>query len=233
MQDIEKRIREQLISLSDSDYKVFHSKLIPNIEPDAILGVRTPELRKFAKEVVRTSTESEIDAFMRILPHKYYDENNLHAFLIEQIKDYDKCVEAIDRFLPYVDNWATCDMMRPKVLGKNLDKLADQAVTWINSEHTYTKRFGIGMLMTFYLDDAFDEKYVKLVSKIVSDEYYVNMMVSWYFATALAKQYAAVIPYIEENRLPDFVHNKSIQKAIESNRISKETKEYLKTLKRK
>lgn len=220
-------LQKKLFELQDKDYKEFHSKLIPTVDSDRVIGVRTPELRKFAKEFNKSG---ERYGFMEELPHYYYEENNLHGFLIEFIKDFDEAVQALDMFLPYVDNWATCDMMSPKVLAKKPDKLILKAREWIASGKTYTIRFGIGMLMRFFLDDKFDIEYPEIVASVKSEEYYVNMMVAWYFATALAKQYEAVIPYIEQNQLDKWIHNKTIQKAVESNRITAEQKNYLKTL---
>lgn len=223
-------ITEQLLALQDLEYKQFHSKLMPTINPEVIIGVRTPVLRKFTKEVKRST---EVEKFMMQLPHHYYEENNLHAFLIETIKDFEECIAALNQFLPYVDNWATCDMMAPKVLKKDLQKLYEWIKVWIASGDTYTIRFGVNMLMKYYLEEAFLPKYPKLVASIQSEEYYVKMVVAWYFATALAKQYDAVLPYLTEQRLNGWVHNKTIQKAVESYRISPEQKAYLKTLKRK
>ncbi|MDE7270752.1 MAG: DNA alkylation repair protein [Acetatifactor sp.] len=223
-------IREQLFALQDTEYKNFHAKLMPTVDPDLIIGVRTPELRKLSKKLWKMG---ETDAFMAELPHHYYEENNLHGFFIEQIKDYDACIDALNVFLPYVDNWATCDMMSPKVLGKNKDRLLAQIRIWLDSEHTYMVRFAIGMLMRHFLDEDFEEIYLDMVADIKSEEYYINMMRAWYFATALAKQYAAVLPYIENCRLDIWTHNKAIQKAVESYRITPEQKNYLRSLKRK
>lgn len=225
---IQQETREKLFTLQDSAYRDFHAKLIPNIDPALIIGVRTPALRKFAKEYARTPEAAE---YIKILPHKYYEENNLHGFLLELIKDYDTCVSEINAFLPFVDNWATCDLMKPKVFKKHLPELLEQIKIWIQAEHTYTIRFGIEMLMNFYLDDAFETSLSDLVAGIHSQEYYVNMMIAWYFATALAKQYEVILPYLEERRLDKEPHNKAIQKAVESYRISAEQKVYLKTLK--
>lgn len=228
MIDIEKRVQARLFEMQDLKYRDFHSKLMPTVDKEKIIGVRTPELRKFAKEL---SKKEEAKDFLKILPHKYYEEDNLHAFLIEQIKDFDECVSALDNFLLYVDNWATCDMMTPKVFKKNTDKLLPKINEWLISDYTYEVRFAIGMLMKFYLDENFDEKYLKLVAGVKSDEYYINMMIAWYFATALAKQWDKALPYIENRILDKWTHNKAIQKAVESYRITEEQKEYLKTLK--
>ena len=220
-------IKEELFGMQDLEYKDFNSKLIPNINPDTVIGVRTPELRAYAK---RVKNDDGINAFLNTLPHEYYEENNLHSFLIAQIPDFDRCVLKLNEFLPYVDNWATCDGIKPKSFKKNTDKLLPQIHKWLNSGHTYTVRFAIGMLMTYYLDDEFNTEYLHTVSGVQSEEYYINMMIAWYFATALAKQYDATIPYIEKKILPAWVHNKTIQKAIESYRITDEQKSYLRTL---
>lgn len=226
---VEQYVRTRLFELQDIKYKDFHSKLMPTVDPDLVIGVRTPQLRKFAREFSKTPEAAE---FLKILPHKYYEENNLHGFLVEAIKDYEECIAAVNAFLPYVDNWATCDLMRPKVFGKHLQELLAQIKIWMESKETYTIRFGIEMLMTFYLDEQFDIAYPELVAEVQSEEYYVNMMIAWYFATALAKQYEAVIPYIEQGRLARWTHNKAIQKAIESYRITEEQKAYLRTLRK-
>lgn len=221
-------ITEQLFALQDLEYKKFHSKLMPTINPDVIIGVRTPELRKLAKQLDKSTN---VEFFMQELPHRYYEENNLHGFLIESIRNFDACIAALNQFLPYVDNWATCDMMSPKVLKMDLPKLYEWVKVWIASGETYTVRFGVNMLMKYFLDEAFSPEYPALVASVRSEEYYVKMVVAWYFATALAKQYDAVLPYIEEHRLDAWTHNKTIQKAVESYRISPEQKLYLKTLK--
>lgn len=223
-----KTITDELFALQDLEYKKFHSKLMPTINPDVIIGVRTPDLRNLTKKV-KNSTEVEL--FLQELPHQYYEENNLHGFLIETIKDFDGCIAALNKFLPYVDNWATCDMMAPKALKKDLAKLYEQVKIWIDSGETYTMRFGVNMLMKYYLDEAFSVEYPDLVASIKTEEYYVKMVVAWYFATALAKQYKVVLPYIEEKRLDTWTHNKTIQKAVESYRITPEQKAYLRTLK--
>lgn len=220
-------IIEELFKMRDEGYKKFQAKLIPNISEDDIIGVRTPQLRTFAK---RLKGSEEERAFLSALPHKYYEENNLHAFLISEIKNFDRCIFELNRFLPHVDNWATCDGMRPKCFRDNKEKLLIEIEKWMMSHHTYTVRFAIEMLMTYYLDLDFDEKYLYMVSNIKSDEYYVNMMIAWYFATALAKQQESAFPYIENERLPLWVRNKTIQKAVESYRISGELKEKLKSL---
>ena len=221
-------IREKLFSLADENYKAFHSKLMPTVDSDKIIGVRTPVLRKFATEVYKSG---EWGGFMTDLPHKYYEEDNLHGFLIEKIKDFDECIGETERFIPHMDNWATCDMLRPKVLKKEPDKLLTYIRKWINSDEVYVVRYAIGCLLSFYLDENFKAEYLSFVAEIRSDEYYINMMIAWYFATALAKQYDSAIVYLEERRLSPWIHRKTIQKAIESYRISDETKAYLRQLK--
>ena len=221
---------EELFNLQDKKYGEFQIKLIPTVDPKSIIGVRTPELRKLAKEIIK---EKDYEAFLNDLPHKYFEENQLHAFIISEIKDYDKCVGEVNKFLPYVDNWATCDQMSPKVFKKNHDKLIDDINKWIKSKETYTIRFGIGILMQHFLDEDFKVEHLKLVANIKSEEYYVNMMRAWYFATALSKQYESAIKYIENNSLDVWTHNKTIQKAIESYRITDKQKEYLRSLKKK
>ena len=214
-----------LFALQDEKYREFVSKLIPTVDKSTIIGIRTPVLRAYAKKMENR------EAFMKVLPHKYYEENNLHAFLIEQIRDYDECIAALNAFLPYVDNWSTCDSLRPRVLKKEPLRLLARIDDWLDSEHTYTVRFAIQLLMLYYLDDCFDTEFLERVAAIKSDEYYVNMMIAWYFATALAKQYDATLPYLTEKRLSPWVHNKTIQKATESYRITKEQKETLRKLK--
>lgn len=226
--DIKKDIEDRLFALQDKGYKEFHSRLMPTVNPDSIIGVRTPALRKLAKELAK---QPEYMEYIHMLPHDYYDENNLHGFLIETIKDYDECVAAVNEFLPYVDNWATCDLMSPKVFKKHRMELLEQIKIWLASDETYTIRYGIEMLMTHYLDEDFKKEYLAWIAEIRSEEYYVNMMIAWYFATALAKQPADTLPYIKQVRLDTWTHNKAIQKAVESYRISPEQKAYLKTLK--
>ena len=223
-------MREELFKLQDIKYRDFQKKLIPTIDPETVIGVRTPQLRKLAKQLRRTP---EAEAFLKEIPHKYFDENQLHAFLISEEKDYDKCIDRVEDFLPYIDNWATCDQLSPKVFKKHKGELLLCIYRWLESEHTYTNRFAIGMLMQHFLDEDFDLQYPEMVARIRSEEYYVNMMIAWYFATALAKQYDAVLPYLEEQKLDKWTHNKAIQKARESYRITPKQKEYLKTLKRK
>ncbi len=190
--------------------------------------MRTPELRKYAKEL---SKRDDINTFLDKLPHDYFDENQLHAFIISGIKDYDTCMNEVERFLPYVNNWATCDQLSPKVFSKHRKELLEHIKKWIESDKTYTVRFAVGMLMQHFLDEDFDMRYPDMVSKIRSDEYYINMMIAWYFATALAKQYDSILPFIEDGRLDVWTHNKTIQKAVESYRITDEQKAYLKSLK--
>ena len=221
-------LQKELFSMQDLNYREFHAKLMPTVEKNQIIGIRTPQLRKFAKEF---SKRKERGIFMDCLPHLYYEENNLHAFLIEMEKDYQKVVEQLDAFLPYVNNWATCDMMRPKVIKMHLTEFLPKVKEWINSQSTYTVRYGIGMLLSYYLDEAFRPEYLEWVAAVQSAEYYVNMMIAWYFATALAKQWDTTLPYIEQKRLDVWTHNKTIQKAIESYRITDEQKVYLRTLK--
>ncbi|MBR6850919.1 MAG: DNA alkylation repair protein [Lachnospiraceae bacterium] len=221
-------IRERLLSMQDTKYRDFQAKLIPTVEADSVIGVRTPELRKYATELIQ---QGEYDAFLQDLPHKYFDENQLHAFIVSGIRDYEKCMEELCHFLPYVDNWATCDQMSPKVFKKHKTELLGQVKEWIKSDETYTARFAIGMLMEHFLDEDFDPEFPKMVAKVRSEEYYINMMIAWYFATALAKQYDAILPYIEEKKLNAWTHNKAIQKSVESYRITPEQKDYLKSLK--
>ena len=225
---ITEEIRRKLFSLQDEPYKTFQLKLIPTIDPETMIGVRTPALRKLAKEL---SKDPDINEFLQDLPHQYFDENQLHAFLISEIKVFDKCMEQTETFLPFINNWATCDQLSPKVFKKHRQDLLPHIRVWIKSKETYTVRFGIGILMQHFLDEDFDPAYPELVSKIRSEEYYINMMIAWYFATALAKQYDAVLPYIEQKKLAPWTHNKAIQKARESYRVTQEQKDYLKSLK--
>ena len=236
MSNTEEKIQRQLFKLQDLKYKEFQCKLMPTVNPETVIGVRTPDLRKLAKEYSKApgvTPESAPPAleFLKILPHKYYEENNLHGFLIETIYDYDTAVAAVDTFLPYIDNWATCDLISQKVFKKHLPELYEKIKVWLKSDRTFTVRFGIEMLMSFYLDEYFKPEALELVAGIRSEEYYINMMIAWYFATALAKQYDAALPYIQNQRLEKWTHNKTIQKAIESYRISDESKAYLRTLK--
>lgn len=225
---MENKVIEKLFTMQDLSYKEFHLKLIPTVNPNLIIGIRTPALRKYAKELAGSK---EAEQFVALLPHKYYEENNLHGFLIEKIKDYDKCIEQVKRFLPYVDNWATCDMISPKVFGKNRDKLLEEIEIWLISQHVYEVRFGIVMLMKWYLDEEYIHRSVALVQEVSSEEYYINMAKAWFFATALSVDFDKVITVIESKSLDVWTHNKAIQKAIESKRISEEQKRYLKGFK--
>lgn len=220
-------LQEELFELQDIKYRDFNSSLIPGIEKETVIGVRIPVLRKFAKEYAKSG---ETEQFMTELPHKYYEENNLHMMLIAQIKDYNKCISETEKFLPHIDNWATCDSPLPKCFDKNKEDVLERAKNWIATDTTYVKRYGMGVMMRLFLDEDFKEEYIQLVAGVKSEEYYVNMMIAWYMATALAKQWDAAIPYIQERRLSEWVHRKSIQKAVESYRITPEQKEYLKGL---
>ena len=221
-------LQRSLFELQDLKYRDFQSKLLPKTEKEKIIGVRTPILRKFAKEFAQTK---EAQKFLQELPHQYYEENNLHLMLVTQIRDYKKCLKEVTQFLPYIDNWATCDLPLPKCFEKHKAELIVDVKNWIVSNDTYTIRYGIGVLLRLYLDEDFKDEYPKLVSAVISDEYYVNMMLAWYFATALAKQYGQILPFLEQRRLDQWTHNKAIQKAVESCRITEEQKAYLKTLK--
>lgn len=225
MEEIEAFIQEN----TDEAYGEFQRKLIPDAA-ERIIGVRTPAMRSFAKQLVK---RDDVDEFLSALPHSRFEEDQIHAFMISLEKDFNACLSRMDAFLPYVDNWATCDQMSPKVFKKHLPELLPHIEEWLASDKTYTVRFGVGMLMEHYLDDAFEEAYPEKVAALRSEEYYINMMIAWYFATALAKQYEAVLPYLTERRLDRFTHNKAIQKAVESRRISPEQKDYLRTLRRK
>lgn len=222
-------VTEKLFELQDKKYAEFQARLTPGINSDLFIGVRVPVLRKFAKEYYKNPDHTE---FMSAMPHKYYDENMLHGLLIEQIRDFDDCIKEIDRFLPYVDNWAVCDIMSPKCLKKNRAELLDHIRKWVESDKTYTCRFGIEMLMSHFLDEDFLKEYLEIPAAVRSDEYYVKMMIAWFFATALAKQWENTVPYIEKSLLPVWVHNKTIQKACESYRMTPEQKEYLRKLKK-
>lgn len=219
-------ITEALFGLQDSAYADFQSKLTPGIPRELFIGVRAPQLRQLAKNLKNQSC-----AFQNSLPHKYFEENLLHGLLISEIKDFDTCLTALDAFLPYVDNWAVCDTMSPKALAKNRRVLLEKIRQWTASSHIYTCRFGLLCLMRYFLDKDFQASYLEIPAAIRSEEYYVNMMISWFFATALAKQWEATIPYIEQHRLPVWVHRKTIQKARESFRITTEQKAYLNALK--
>ena len=221
-------IRARLFGLRDEGYAAFQGKLMPGIAAERIIGVRTPILRKLAKEYAK---REDVGEFLGDLPHGYYDENNLHGFIISECRDFAKAVAYVDALLPYVDNWATCDLLSPKVFAKHRAELRAEVDRWIASSETYTIRFGLEMAMSHYLDEDFMPEYLEAAAGIVSEEYYVNMMIAWYFATALAKQWDAAVGYIEDGRLGAWVHNKTIGKAIESYRITDEQKEYLRGLK--
>ena len=227
MCNIINNIRAKLFELQDTGYRDFQSKLIPTVAADTIIGVRTPELKKLAGEYLMNEA---IEDFLKELPHDFFEENQLHAFIISRIKDYSRCMELLKAFLPYIDNWATCDQLSPKIFKKHRTELLSEVRQWIKSDRAYTIRFAIGMLMEHFLDEDFEEEYLEIVSAVRSDEYYVKMMVAWYFATALAKQYDSAVKYLEECKLDSWTHNKAIQKSVESRRISEERKEYLKTL---
>lgn len=221
-------IKKSLFQLKDEAYRDFHSRLVPNLSKESIIGVRTPNLRKFTKEV---SKIEGFETFLTLLPHEFYEENIIHGLYIASVKDFDKCIGLLSEFLPFIDNWASCDMLRPKCFKYNTDKLFPYVEKWICDSHAYTVRFAVGMLNSYYLDEYFEEKHLTMVSRINSQEYYVNMMRSWYFATALSKQYEITLPYLENKVLDKWTHNKAIQKSLESFRIPHEIKEYLKTLK--
>lgn len=228
---MKEEIKKRLFALQDTQYKAFHSKLVPNINADKIIGVRTPELRKLAKEYAKNK---QIDDFLASAEHDYYEETNLHGFIISETKDYDQCIKELDRFLPVVDNWATCDLLSPKVFKqkKNHERLIEDIKRWMSSDQPYTVRFGIEMLMSYFLDDDFKPEYLHWVAKEKGEHYYIKMMVAWFFATALAKQWDAAIPFIEQKTMDKWVHNKAIQKAVESYRITDSQKAYLRTLKK-
>lgn len=216
--------------MGEKEYADFEARLAPTISRESVLGIRVPDIRQYEKTIENTQ---ECKEFVHALPHRFHDENMLHAVILSRMKDYEECIEALDAFLPYVDNWAVCDTLKPNVLKKRREETLVHIKRWIGSGETYTCRFGTDMLMTYFLDDYFEPDYLKLPAAVISDEYYVNMMTAWYFATALAKQWDATIPFITENRLPLWVHNKTIQKAVESYRITPQQKDYLRTLRRK
>lgn len=223
----QEELRSRLESLADPDYRAFQIRLMPTVDPATILGIRVPQLRALAKELAGAGDN---EAFLSALPHDTYDENNLHAFLIERIRDYDACIRALEAFLPYVDNWATCDLCSPKILASQPERLLEAIKGWLASDRPYTVRYGIELLMSHFLTERFDPSHLQLVAGLRWEEYYVNMMIAWYFATALAKQYEAAVVYLEEHRLPKWIHNKTIQKSVESRRITPEQKAYLRTL---
>lgn len=223
-------IRARLFQLADPEYRTFQSKLMPTVDPEKIIGVRVPQLRALAKEL----SGSELAAdFLRDLPHRCYDEDNLHGFLIAAGRDFSWVLEQLDQFLPYIDNWATCDLIHPKTFRKHPEGLEEKIQTWLACQEPYTVRFGLGTLLTFYLDDAFRPEHLQWAAQLKREEYYIRMMTAWYFATALAKQYDQALPYLQKNRLDPWTHNKTIQKAVESARISSEQKTYLRTLRRR
>lgn len=230
MLEIEKYVQQSLFELQDEKYRDFHAALMPTVDKETVIGVRSPQLKKFAKEFYKNG---DYESFLKILPHKYYEENNVHAALIGFEKDYGKAINLLDEFLPFIDNWATCDMMRISVFKKHLPELYSKIPEWLGSDNPYTVRFGIKMLMDFFLGENFTAESAERVCSISREEYYVKMMVAWYFATALAKNYNEILPYIENKRLERQTHNKAIQKAIESYRITDEQKSYLRTLKAK
>lgn len=222
------KVQQDLFAMQDLEYRDFHAKLMPTVEKESVIGVRVPVLRTYAKKFGKTE---EVKQFLKILPHQYYEENNLHGLLIEQIKDYELCIEELERFLPHIDNWATCDLLAVRTVKNHLNSYIKKIDRWLESEYIYTIRFGINMLMRYYLEEEFKLEYPGKVAAIRSEEYYVNMARAWYFATALAKKYDQVLPFLEEQKMDVWTHNKTIQKAIESYRITPEQKEYLRTLK--
>lgn len=221
-------ILQQLFAMQDLNYREFQSRLTPGLGIEDFIGVRTPQLRDLAKKIAKTE---EKEVFYRELPHTYFDENQLHGFMISLEKDFDVCIRELELFLPYINNWATCDQCSPKVFKKHKKELLPYIEKWLKSDHTYTVRFAIGMLMEHFLNEEFELRYPEMVAAIRSDEYYINMEIAWYFATALAKQYDSILPFLEEKRMDPWTHNKTIQKAVESYRITLEQKEYLRTLK--
>jgi len=225
---ISREIRKELFAMQDPGYREFQIKLMPTVDSERVIGVRTPQLRAMAKQYVK---RDDVGDFLADLPHGYFDEDQLHAFILSAMKDYGACMEGVRAFLPHIDNWATCDQLSPKIFRKHRPELLEQVKEWLGSSETYTVRFAAGMLMEHFLDEDFDPAYPEMVAAISSDEYYVNMMRAWYFATALAKQHEAVLPFIEKKRLDKWTHNKAIQKSVESRRITDEQKEYLKSLK--
>ena len=220
-------IQKLLFDRQDPAYRAFQSKLMPTVDPETVIGVRMPVLRKLAKELARMPLAED---FLRQLPHRYYEENNLHGLLISSIPNYGPTVAALEAFLPYVDNWATCDLLSPKAFRDHPPELPGQIRRWVGDPHPYTVRFGLGMLLSFYLDEDFRPEYLALAAGVRREEYYVRMMVAWYFATALAKQYDAARSYLVNRRLDRWTHNKTIQKAVESYRITPEQKTYLRSL---
>lgn len=228
---IKEKIQKQLFELQDTGYKSFHCKLMPTVATEKVIGIRVPVLRKFAKEFV-ISKESKQTAkdFLTLLPHYYYEENNLHGLIIESFNNFEDAIKALETFLPYIDNWATCDLISPKLFKKHLPELYEKIKDWLKSDHIYTVRFALVMLLRHYLNDNFENEMPQLAAAIASNEYYIKMAVAWYFATALAKQPKAIMPYFENNWLEKDIHKKAVQKAIESYRISQETKDYLRAI---
>lgn len=228
MSGLKTELQEKLFSLQDIEYKSFHSKLMPTVNPDTIIGIRTPVLRKFANDFYKSD---EAKNFLENLPHLYYEENNLHAFLLEKITDYHTLIKELNIFLPFVDNWATCDMMKPKIFKNNKDHLIIDIKRWLEAEYIYEVRYGIVCLMTYFLESDFKKEYLSWIATIKSDEYYINMARAWFFATALTKQYESTTPIFENKALDKWTHNKAIQKACESYRVTEEKKAFLRGLK--
>lgn len=224
MKDLIASVQAELFAMQDIGYRDFQSRLMPTVPKERVIGVRTPELRRYASAFSR---RPEALQYLSLLPHTYYEENNLHAFLIERLRDFDGTVAALDRFLPFVDNWATCDMMSPKIFARRQEELLPHVRRWMTSGQTYTVRFGIGMMLRYYLGDRFSPTYPEEVARLCGEEYYVNMMIAWYFATALAFQYPVILPYIAEHRLSPWVHEKTVRKAIESYRLTPQQKDEL------
>ena len=224
-------VRDMLFYLEDNTYYIFNSKLIPNVDSEKVIGVRMPDIKKLAKSIVKNE---DAEAFLSDLPHFYHEEDLLHGFIVAEGKSFEKTLADTEKFLPYINNWAVCDTFSPRIFAKNKDVLYGKILEWLCSSHPYTVRYGIGMSMRYFLDgEYFDEKKLSDVAAVKSGEYYVNMMIAWYFATALAKRYDETFPYIKDNRLDKWVHNKTIQKASESFRVSDEQKEELRALRRK
>lgn len=221
-------LQQNLFGMRDAAYAAFIAKLTPGFPPSHFIGVRVPLLRTIARSFAKEEAASQ--RFLSHLPHSYYEEDMLHGMLISLVKDYDRCLDLTDRFLPYVDNWAVCDTLSPKVFAKHKAQLLENILRWSSSSHTYTCRFGLRMLMTHFLDDSFSADFLEIPAAIRSEEYYVKMMVAWFFATALAKQWEATLPYLENRQLDPWTHRKTIQKAIESYRIPPERKDFLRTL---
>ena len=244
---------KRLLAEQDLKYRDFHASLLPNIDKKSIIGVRVPTMRKIAKEFAAGATPADLGKFLDKLPHKYFEENQVHLFVVERIKDAEQCLRRIEQFLPYIDNWAVCDGKSPKALLKDESRFYAKICEWLKSTKPYTVRFGVNMLMAFFLDDRFDKNQLKRVAAIdekifddagssgaarsskkeaqPTDRYYVQMVIAWYMATALAKQWDATFPYIKGRKLSPWIHNKSIQKACESYRITDAQKKILRGLK--